>query len=59
MNRLLVTVIDFTGSQSWCDAMQAARPGVSKLAGLQAPVAHDHDCGRESDDTNTSGEGPG
>ena len=53
MNRYLVTVIDPTGSLSWGGA-------VLPVQGLkQAPVAHAHDCGRESDDTNTSGEGPG
>lgn len=59
MNRLLVTVIDTAGSQSRCDAVRMAQGLASKLAGLPAQVAHAHDFGRDSDDINTSGEGPG
>ncbi len=59
MNRHLVTVIYPTGSQSWGDAVQMAQAGVSTLVGLPAPAADAHDFGRESDDANTSGEGPG
>ena len=57
MNRHLVTVIDFTGSQSWCDAALLAQG--SKPAGMPAFVAYAHDLGRERHDTNPSGEGPG
>ncbi len=59
MNRLLAIVIDTAGSQSWCDAVPMPRGQGSKLAGLHAPVAYAHDFGRESDDINLSGEGPG
>jgi hypothetical protein len=54
MNRHLVTVITPIGSQGRCDAVPMAKP-----AGLLASFAYAHDFGRESDDTNTSGEGPG
>jgi hypothetical protein len=57
MNRHLATVIAPIGSLSRCDAAQMAQG--SKLQGLLAPVAHAHDSGRETDDTNLSGEGPG
>jgi len=57
MNRHLFTVIAPIGSLSRCDAAQMAQG--SKLQGLLAPVAHAHDSGRETDDTNLSGEGPG
>lgn len=59
MNRHLVTSIDFTGSLSRGDAVRPMQAQVLKLAGLPAPVAYAHDFGRESDDTNTSGEGHG
>lgn len=59
MNRHLVTVIDFTGSLSRFDAALPAQFQGSKLAGMPAQVAYAHDCGRERDDTNPSGEGPG
>ena len=59
MNRHPVTVIDPTGSTSRCDAVLPAQVQGLKLAGMPAPVACAHDCGRESDDFNTSGEGPG
>ena len=59
MNRLLAIFIDTVGSQSWCDAVPMPRGQGSKLAGLHAPVAYAHDFGRESDDINLSGEGPG
>ena len=59
MSRHLVTVIDFTGSQSWRDAVLPKQAQGSKHAGLPALVAYAHDCGRERDDTNLSGEGPG
>jgi hypothetical protein len=55
MNRHPVTVIAPIGLQSRCDA--AWMPLLA--AGPKHQVAYDHDCGRESDDTNTSGEGPG
>lgn len=53
MNRHLVTAITLAGSQSRCDAVQMP------LAGLHAPVAYAYDFGRDSDDNNLSGEGPG
>jgi len=59
MNRHLVTVIDFAGSLSRCDAMWLTQAQGSQLAGKPAPVAYAHDHGREFDDTNLSGEGPG
>lgn len=59
MNRHLVTVIDLAGSLSRCDAMPLMQAQGSKLAGQPALVAYAHDFGRETDDTNTSGEGPG
>jgi hypothetical protein len=55
MNRHLVTAIAPIGSQSRCDA--AWMPLL--VDGPKHRVAYDHDFGRESDDTNTSGEGPG
>lgn len=57
MNRYLVTVIDFTGSQSWCDAALLAQG--RKPAGMPASAADAHDLGRERHDTKPSGEGPG
>jgi hypothetical protein len=57
MNRHLVTVIDLTGSLSWCDAALLAQG--SKPAGMPAAAAYAHDLGRERHDTNPSGEGPG
>ena len=59
MNRHLVTTIDLAGSLSRGDAVRPMQAQVVKLAGLPAPVAYAHDFGRESDDTNTSGEGSG
>jgi len=59
MNRHLATVIDFTDSLSRCDAAPLMKVQGSKLAGMYAPVTPAHDFGRESDDTNLSGEGPG
>ncbi|MFT7775730.1 hypothetical protein [Roseateles sp.] len=59
MNRHFVTVIARTGSLSRCDAAPMVQGRKSKLAGLPATVALAHDYGRESDDSNTSGEGPG
>lgn len=56
MNRHLATVIDFTGSLSWCDAVQLAQG--PKSVGMPT-VAYAHDLGRECHDTNPSGEGPG
>jgi len=55
MNRHLVTVIAPIGSQSRCDAAWMQLP----TDGSKHQVAYDHDFGRESDDINTSGEGPG
>ncbi|MDR7270329.1 hypothetical protein J2X20_002987 [Pelomonas saccharophila] len=59
MNRHLVTVITTIGFLSRCDAARMAQGQGSKLQGLPAPVAYAHDCGRETDDINLSGEGPG
>ena len=59
MNRHLATVIAPIGSQSRCDAASMALGQGSKLLGLPATVAYAHDYGRETDDTNLSGEGPG
>ena len=59
MNRHLVTAIDLAGSLSRGDAVRPMQAQVLKLAGLPAPVGYAHDFDRESDDTNTSGEGPG
>lgn len=59
MNRHLVTVITAIGSLSRCDAARMALGQGSKLLGLPMPVAYAHDFGRETDDTNLSGEGPG
>ena len=59
MNRHLATVIAPIGSLSRFDAAQMAQGQGSKLLGLPMPVAYAHDCGRETDDTNLSGEGPG
>lgn len=58
MNRLLATVIDFTGSLSRCDAAWRLAQG-TKPAGMPAAVAYAHGLGRERHDTNLSGEGPG
>lgn len=57
MNRHLATVIAPIGSYSRWDAARMALG--SKLQGLPMPVDYAHDFGRETDDTNLSGEGPG
>ncbi|HEY8880208.1 MAG TPA: hypothetical protein VIN03_21745 [Roseateles sp.] len=59
MNRPLVTVIDRAGSLSRCDAMPLTQVQGLKLDGHAAHVAYAHDSGRETDDSNLSGEGPG
>lgn len=59
MNRHLVTVIDLAGSLGRCDAVLPMQAQGLKHAGMPASVAYAHGFGRESDDTNTSGEGPG
>lgn len=59
MLRHPVTAIAHTGSLSRCDAVPMAQGRGSKLANSFAPVAYAHDFGRESDDNNLSGEGPG
>lgn len=59
MNRLLATAIDSTSAQRWFDAALHSRVGSEKPAGMPASVAYAHDLGRECDDTNLSGEGPG
>jgi hypothetical protein len=57
MKRQFVTAIDLFGSLSRCDAALPAQ-GL-QLAGMPASAGDAHDFGRESDATNTSGEGPG
>jgi hypothetical protein len=57
MKRHLDTAIDLFGSLSRCDAALPAQGW--QLAGMPASAGYARDLGRESDDTNTSGEGPG
>jgi len=59
MNRLLATVIAKSSSLSWGVAARMAQGQGSLLVGLPAPVAYDHDFGRERNDATPSGEGHG
>jgi hypothetical protein len=59
MNRHLFNVIAHPGSSSRRDGAWMAPVEGSKAEGMQPQVAYAHDCGRDRDDTHTSGEGPG
>lgn len=59
MNRKPFNVIDLTGALRRFDASLQVKVQGWQWAGMNVPVAYAHDCGRERDDTNLSGEGPG